>query len=95
MKTLAMVVAIGLVGTLLSAGAFWRAERVRSAYRIRGLEDRLAHARNENAWLRGEIEKRKNPLALEAASRRRSVALVKDVPVVTVPVGERGEVPLP
>src|SRR5262249_38677648 len=96
MKTLSMVAAICLVGTLLSAGAFWRAERVRAAYRIRGLSDRLAHAKNENAWLKGEIEKRRNPLALEAAAKRRGAAgLVRDLPVVTVAYRDHEELPTP
>lgn len=96
MKTLSMVVAICLVGTLLCAGAFWRAERVRSAYRIRGLSDRLAHAKNENAWLRGEIEKRKNPLAIESAARKKGLTtLVKDLPVVAVPPIAHGDLPTP
>jgi hypothetical protein len=95
MRTFAMVVAIGLVGVILCSGAWWRAERVRSAYRIRGLEDRLAHAKNENAWLRGEIENRKNPLALAAAAKRHGVALVRDLPVVVVPAAEHGEAPAP
>lgn len=96
MKTMSMVAAICLVGTLLAVGAFWRAERVRAAYRIRGLSDRLAHARNENEWLRGEIEKKKNPLALEVAARRRGLAdLVKDLPVVAVQPRDHTEVPGP
>jgi hypothetical protein len=91
-----MVVAICLVGTLLGSGAYWRAERVRAAYRIRGLSDRLAHAKNENAWLRGEIEKRKNPLSLDAAARKKGLtALVKDLPVVTVSPLEHGDLPAP
>ena len=71
MKTMSMVLAICLVGSLLAIGAFWRSERVRCAYRIRTLSDELSHAKNENEWLRGDIEKRgsvgpPSPLGLHA-----------------------------
>ena len=94
MKTASMLIAICLVGVLLSTGAFWRAERVRTAYRIRALSDELSHAKNENEWLRGDIEKKKNPRALEVAMKRRGMeAFVKDIPVVTVVPREHVEVP--
>jgi hypothetical protein len=84
-KTFSMVVAIGLVGALLGMGAFWRAERVRSAYRIPGLQDRLAHTRNENEWLKGGLERKKNPLAIERAAKRVGLTgFVKDIPVIAV-----------
>jgi hypothetical protein len=89
-----MVIAICLVGTLLATGAYWRAERVRAAYRIRTLSESLSHARNENGWLRGDIEKKKNPRALEMALKRRGApALIRDVPVVAVPHRVQVEVP--
>jgi hypothetical protein len=91
---MSMVIAICLVGALLAAGAFWRSERVRSAYRIRALSDELSHARNENEWLRGDIEKKKNPRWLEAATKKKGFEpLVKDVPVVAVPPRTYVEVP--
>jgi hypothetical protein len=84
-KTFTMVVAIGLVGSLLAAGAYWRSERVRSAYRIKGLQDRLAHAKNENEWLKGGLERKKNPLAIERAAKRVGLkGFVKDIPVIAV-----------
>jgi hypothetical protein len=93
-KTMSMVAAICLVGCLLAIGAFWRSERVRSAYRIRALSDGLSHARNENEWLRGDIERKKNPSLLSIALKKKGAeALVKDVPVVTVVPRAHLEVP--
>ena len=94
MKTLAMVLAIGLVGSLLGAGAYWRAERVRSAYRIKGLQDRLAHARNENEWLKGGLERKKNPVAIERAGKRAGLTgFVKEIPVISVVALDHSEDP--
>jgi hypothetical protein len=91
---MSMVAAICLVGTLLGIGAYWRAERVRSAYRIRTLQDQLAHAKNENEWLHGALEKKQNPLAIERAAKRFGLGnLVKDVPVVVVPHRDHSEAP--
>jgi hypothetical protein len=91
---MSMVVAICLVGCLLATGAFWRSERVRSAYRIRTLSDSLSHAKNENEWLRGDIEKKKNPRLLEATLKKKGAeSLVKDVPVIAVVPRIHVEVP--
>jgi hypothetical protein len=93
-KTMSMVVAICLVGSLLAAGSYWRAERVRAAYRIRTLHDELAHARNENEWLRGALERKQNPLTIARSAKRLGVSgLVKDVPVVVVPFRDHREAP--
>jgi hypothetical protein len=91
---MSMVAAICLVGSLLAMGAYWRAERVRAAYRIRTLQDQLAHSRNENEWLRGALERKQNPLTIERAAKRLGLAgLVKDVPVVVVPHRDHSEAP--
>jgi hypothetical protein len=89
-----MVTAICLVGALLGIGAYWRAEQLRCAYRIRALSDDLSHAKNENEWLRGDIERKKNPKLLELNLKRRGIApLVKDVPVIAVVPRAHLEVP--
>jgi hypothetical protein len=89
-----MVLAIFLAGTLFGVGTHWRSERVRSAYRIRVLSETLSHARNENAWLRGDIERKRNPHALDAAlKRRRAGTFVRDLPVVQVAPLPHVEVP--
>ena len=94
MKTMSMVAAICLVGSLLAIGSYWRAERVRTAYRIRALQDQLAHSRNENEWLRGALERKQNPLTIARAAKRLGLAgLVKDVPVVVVPKRDHSEAP--
>jgi hypothetical protein len=93
MKTAAIVLAICLVGVLCASGTYWRAERVRSAYRVRALAERLAHAQNENAWLRGEVERKLNPTRLQEAAKRCGLGDLKPVPVVTVPERPVIEVP--
>lgn len=94
MKTFSMVLAIGLVGCLLASGAFWRSERVRGAYRIRSLSERLSHAKNENVWLRTQIEEKRDPRLLAAALKKKNVeAMIRDVPVVKVAPRAHVEVP--
>ena len=94
MRTAAMIVAIGLVGTLLSLGAHWRAERIRSAYRVRALSDTLSLVRNENGWLRGGIERKRTPWALERVVHKKRIGpFVHDLPVVPVVPLPHGEVP--
>jgi hypothetical protein len=84
MKTASMVAALCLVGVLLGIGAHFRSERVRAAYRIRTLTEKLSHAENENRWLRGEIERKKNPRVLDLALKRRGAETLGEVPVVEV-----------
>ncbi len=86
MKTILLILGVALVGTLVLVGAHRRAECLRSAYRIHALSERLATIRNENEWLRAEIDRRSTPRALEAAASKHGVDLpVKDTPLVVVP----------
>jgi hypothetical protein len=93
MKTASMVAAVCLVGVLLGIGACYRSERVRAAYRIRTLTESLSHAENENRWLRGEIERKKNPRTLDVAMKRGGADAFKEAPVVEVPPRAHLEVP--
>ncbi len=94
MRTFLLILGIGLLGALLLLGAHHRAESVRTAYRIRDLGDRLASLRNENAWLRAEIERRRTPQALERVAVKLGVDLpVKDTPLIAVRPHRGGETP--
>ncbi len=80
-----MITAVCLVGAMLILAAHRRAEGVRAAYRIKTLADRLAQVRNENAWLRAELERRRNPMVLAKTAKALAVELpVEELPVVRV-----------
>ena len=94
-KTMSMVVAICLVGSLLATGAFWRSERVRSRLPDPGAPGPLAHARNENEWLRGRHREEEEPArdrARREARRPRPASSRTSRSIVVVP-RDHSEVP--
>ena len=86
MKTMSMVVAICLVGTLLAIGAYWRAERVRCAYRIRTPPGPASPTpRTRTSGCAATSRGRRTPSRSSAPRSGVGLAdLVKDVPVVAV-----------